>query len=386
MTAIEPRSGPAAALAIATGRPIVSTMGVEEEFLLVDRLTRAPVARAGPVIEAATPALGELVQAEFYRCMVEVCTRPTTTATDLRTQLTFLRAAVAEAARSAQCLLIASGTPPVPPTAPIPVTDTPRYRRMARHFGALVDGRLGVVCGCHIHVGTADRAQALFLANRVRPWLPALQALAVNSPFSGGLDTGYASWRALEFGRWPTAGPTPLLDAVSYEETAEALVASGTLLDRRMIYWFARPSEHQPTIEFRVTDSNADLDTTVLVALLLRGLCATFLGQAEEGRPPPDVSVARLREAHRYAAQYGPTGFALDPFTGEQVPAQALIGALIRTAGPGLRAAGDEAEVHRLLGALRRKGCGAARQRAALRRTDRLRDVVDHLADLTIHP
>ncbi|GHI82505.1 MULTISPECIES: carboxylate-amine ligase [Streptomyces] len=394
MTIIEPRSrsvdvpgfgpeyAPMAALAM-TGRPVVSTLGVEEEFLLVDRLTRAPVARAGPVIDAASPVLGDLVQEEFYRCMVEVCTRPATSAADVRAQLRSLRAAVADAARAADCLLVASGTAVVPPAAPVPVTDTPRYRRMARRFDALVDGRLGVVCGCHIHIGTADRAQALFLANHVRAWLPAVQALAVNSPFAGGLDTGFASWRALEFGRWPTVAPSPLLDPVSYERTAEALVASGTLMDRRMIYWFARPSEHQPTIEFRVADTNADLDTTLLVALVLRGLCATLLAHAEEGRPPPDISVACLREAHRYAARYGPAGYALDPFTGEHVPAQAQIAALLRAASPGLRAAGDEPEVHRLLDALRRKGSGAARQRAALRRANRLRDVVDDLAELT---
>ncbi|MFI7356058.1 glutamate--cysteine ligase [Streptomyces avidinii] len=391
MTATEPRSLPAGVLGLRPGPalaapagPVVSTMGVEEEFLLVDRLTGAPVPRAGPVIREASYLLGDLVQSEFYRCMIETCTRPTIDATDLRAQLHRLRVTVADAACASHCLLVASGTPVVPPTAPIPVTDTPRYRGMARHFGALVDGRLGIVCGCHVHVGTADRAQALFLANHVRPWLPALQALAVNSPFAGGLDTGYSSWRALEFGRWPTAGPAPLLDPAAYEETAEALVASGVLMDRRMIYWFARPSEHQPTIEFRVTDTNADLDTTLLVALLLRGLCATFLARADEDPPPPGISVARLSEAHRCAARYGAAGFALDPFTGDHVPARALIEALVRTAGPGLRAAGDEAEVDRLLDALRSKGTGADRQRAALRRAGRLRYVVDELADLTI--
>ncbi|MEU8942926.1 MULTISPECIES: carboxylate-amine ligase [Streptomyces] len=369
----------------AADRAVVPTLGVEEEFLLVDRLTRAPVPRAGPVIEAASHFLGDLVQEEFYRCMVEVCTRPATTATDVRAQLALLREAAAQAARASDCLLVASGTAVVPPDAPVPVTDTPRYRRMARQFGALVDGNLGIVCGCHVHVGAADRAQALFLANHVRPWLPALQALTVNSPFAGGVDTGFASWRCVEFGRWPTAEPSPLLDSASYEESAAALVDSGILMDRRMIYWFARPSEHHPTVEFRVADTNADLDTTVLAALLLRGLCATLLAQAEERRPPPDVPVPRLRDAHRYAAQYGPTGLALDPFTGERVPARSLITALVAAAAPGLRAAGDEAEVHRLLGALLRKGTGAARQRAALHRSGGrgLRAVVDHLADLT---
>ncbi|MFD4927121.1 glutamate-cysteine ligase family protein, partial [Streptomyces goshikiensis] len=94
----------------AADRAVVPTLGVEEEFLLVDRLTRAPVPRAGPVIEAASPFLGDLVQEEFYRCMVEVCTRPATTATDVRAQLALLREAAAQAARASDCLLVASGT------------------------------------------------------------------------------------------------------------------------------------------------------------------------------------------------------------------------------------------------------------------------------------
>lgn len=358
-------------------------MGVEEEFILVDRLTRAPVARAGPVIEAASATLGEQVQAEFYRCMVEVCTEPAAISSDLRAQLASLRATVAEAALESQCLLIASGTAVVPPPDPVPVTDTPRYRRMARQFGALVDGSLGIVCGCHVHIGTADRAEALFLANHVRPWLPAVQALAVNSPFAGGTDSGFASRRYREFGRWPTVGPAPLLDVDGYENTAEALVASGILMDRRMIYWFARPSEHHPTVEFRVADINADLDTTVLVALLLRGLCAGFLAQADAGLPPPAVPTARLEAAHCYAARYGSTGLGLDPFTGDEVPAQALTSALVTAAAPGLTAAGDLHEVDRLLTGLRDKGSGADRQRSAFGLTGRLPGVVDHLADLT---
>ncbi|MFJ4776021.1 glutamate--cysteine ligase [Streptomyces sp. NPDC088762] len=363
--------------------PVVSTMGVEEEFFLVDRLTREPVARAGPVIQAAAPVLGDLVQDEFYRCMVEVCTRPSASATDLRAQLAALRATLVGAAREADCALMASGTAVVPPREPVPVTDTPRYRRMAQRFGALVDGGLSVVCGCHVHIGTADRAQALLLANHVRPWLPALQALAVNSPFSGGIDSGFASWRCLEFGRWPTAGPAPLLDTAAYEDTADALVSSGILMDRRMIYWFARPSEHHPTVEFRVADTSADLDTTVLVALLLRGLCAAVLSRAEAGRPPPAIGARQLRAAHGYAARYGSGGLALDPFTGEEVPAQALIGALVMAAAPGLTAAGDLDEVDRLLTALRQRGSGADRQRATFHRTGRLRGVVDHLTEVT---
>lgn len=360
------------------------TMGVEEEFFLVDRSTRAPVARAPQVLAALAGRLGPQVQSEFYACQIELCTLPARTGADLRGQLAALRAAAARAAGEAGCLLVAAGTPVLPPTTPIPVTDEPRYQRMAGYYGDLVDGRVGMVCGCHVHIGTLDLPGALELANRIRPHLPAVQALAANSPFVGGRDSGCASWRSVEFGRWPTAGPAPSLDPAGYEQAADDLVRSGILLDRKMIYWFARPSEHVPTLEIRIADVNADLDTTVLLALLIRGLCAAGLAESgPRGSAPPDIPAGRLWSAHRYAAHYGHRGDGLDPLTGETVPARTLTSALLRRAGPGLEAAGDLAEVRRLLAALAARGDGAAVQRALYRRTGCLDAVVDGLAATT---
>ncbi|MEV6655001.1 glutamate--cysteine ligase [Streptomyces sp. NPDC051219] len=381
----EPQAGPGPVpTGVATGEILVPTIGVEEEFLLVDSRSRAPVARAAQVIETAERVLGDQVQAEFYRAQVEVCTRPTASCGDLRGQLAGLRAMAGRAAREADCLLVASGTAVVPPQQPLPVTDTSRYRRMAALCGALVDGSAGVTCGCHVHIGTADRAEALLLANHLRPWLPTLQALMTNSPFSCGRDTGYASWRSVQFGRWPTAEPPPLLDLAGYEESAETLVTSGILLDRRMIYWFARPSEHVPTLEVRVADVAADLDTTLLYAALVRGLAATLLAEARRpGARPPDVPVTRLHAAHWHAARYGTAGPFLDPLTGRHVPVHELMNALLERATPGLRAAGDLELVRRLFARRCRLGSGADHQRAVYRRRGGLRDVVDNLAEVT---
>ncbi|MEV7524338.1 YbdK family carboxylate-amine ligase [Streptomyces sp. NPDC091371] len=359
-------------------------MGVEEEFFLVDPRTGAPVPRAPRVIEAAAALIGPQAQSEFYSCQLEVCTQPTASRADLRDQLAALRQTAGLAARDAGCLLVGSGTAVIPPADPIPVSDDPRYRRMARYYRAVVDGRLGPVCGCHVHIGTLDRPQVLDLANRLRPYLPALQALAVNSPFAGGLESGFAGWRSVEFGRWPTAGPAPVLDPLGYERTADGLVSSGILLDRAMIYWFARPSEHVPTLEIRIADSNADLDTTVLLALLTRGLCTALMAEsATEDRPPPNVPTGRLRAAHLFAARYGRHGEGLDPFTGDTVPAHRLTSRLLGRAAPGLEATGDLAEVERLLDGVRRHGTGADRQRAVHERTGSLHTVVDHLASIT---
>ncbi|MFC9819619.1 YbdK family carboxylate-amine ligase [Streptomyces erythrochromogenes] len=359
------------------------TMGVEEEFLLVDRRTGRPMARGPRVVEAAIPILGGRAQTEFFGPQVEVCTRPTATLAVLRSELALLRGVMAEAAAGEGCLLVATGTPAVPPGRPLTVTPGERYERMAARWSSLVGGYDGMVCGCHIHVGVTGHAQALALANHMRPWLPTLQAIAANSPFSLGRDTGWASHRSVEWARWPGVGPAPLLDEAGYERLAGRLVRTGTLLDRRMIYWHARPSERVPTLEIRVCDVNADLDVVVLLTALVRGLATSLLPDIGSGRPPPALPIRRLQAAHALAAQRGLLGEGLDPARGVHVPAVVLAEGLLNLAAPGLAATGDLDLTAELLERLQRSGGGAASQRTAHLRRGRLTDVVDELARTT---
>ncbi|MGZ9935232.1 carboxylate-amine ligase [Streptomyces sp. NC-S4] len=359
------------------------TVGVEEEFLLVDRRTGLPVARGPHAVRAATAVLGDQVQTEFFGAQVEVCTRPTADLAQLRSELALLRRVMGEAAAGEGCLLVASGTPVVPPESPPTVTPGERYGRMAARWPSLVGSHDGMVCGCHIHVGVTGRGQALALANHMRPWLPTLQALAANSPFSLGRDSGWASRRSVEYARWPGVGPAPLLDEAGYERLADHLVKTGTLLDRRMIYWYARPSEHVPTLEIRVCDVNADLDVVLLLTALVRGLATALLLDIGDGRPPPDVPARRLHAAHRLAARHGPAGEGLDPAGGGPVPALTLAERLLARAAPGLAAAGDLELAEELFRRVRSRGGGAARQRAAYLRRGRLDDVVGALVRAT---
>ncbi|MER7769478.1 glutamate--cysteine ligase [Kitasatospora sp. NPDC096140] len=360
------------------------TVGVEEEFLLVDRRTRLPAERAPQVIADAAGELGEQVQAEFFPVQVEVCTRPATRLDELAADLVHLRAVVAAAAAEAGCLLVASGTPVLSNPRPGRVTDDPRYREMAARYRSVVDGYGGALCGCHVHVGTVSRGRALALANHLRPWLPVVQALTVNSPFAEGRDSGFASWRSVRWARWPTVGPAPVLDEEQYESVVAALVRSGVLLDRRMVYWYARPSEHVPTLEVRVADVNADLRTVLLLAALLRGLTTVLLDEIDEGRPAPACPAGLVRDAHWQAARTGVAGDGIDPLTGRLTPMAALADRLLERAAPGLAAAGDLTAVETALGRIHRRGTGADRQRRALRRHGRLTAVVDELAALTL--
>ncbi|WP_405018007.1 glutamate--cysteine ligase [Kitasatospora sp. NBC_00070] len=370
-----------------SGSGQVPTIGVEEEFLLADRHSRAAVGAAPTVLKAAAELLGDQVGGELFPTMVETRTVPVHTLAQLRDELLRLRTGVAAAADRADCRAVASGTMVIPSATRLDVSDHDRYRRMVAEYGPLVHGDQGAgVAGCHIHLGVPDRESGVQLANHLRPWLPTLQAIAANSPFHDGRDTGYAGWRTLRWAQFPGAGPTPLCaDAAEYDALLDRLVDSGLLLDRRMAYWHARPSERFPTVEIRVCDVNADAGVVVLLAGLARALATVLLAEVARGVRPPQVPDLLLRAAHWRAARDGLPGAGIDLTTGAPAPAVELVERLLRRIAPGLAAAGDTATVHSLWTELRRDGGGAERQRAAHRRRYDLRDVVDAVT-LPAHP
>ena len=370
---------------VAAGRCAVPTVGVEEEFLLVDTVSRTAVPCAPAVLARARALFGpDQVQAELFSTQVEIASRPCSGLADLRADLYRLRRGVADAARVVGCRPVASGTAVLQAAVPVGVTDEPRYRRLADTFGPAAQAQKEGVCGCHVHVGIDDRNEAVQVGNMLRPWLPVLGAIAANSPFRHGRDSGYASTRALIWSNWPTAGPAPYFaSAKAYDALVDVLVDSGMLLDRRMVYWYTRLSEHCPTLEIRVADVNADLNTVVLLSALVRGLCGALLSRVRAGGPAPAVSDELLNAAHWRAAHDGLDGLGLDLVARRLRPVWELVEQLVEQAAPGLEAAGDGGTVLSLLERLRRLGGGTARQRAAYGRRGELFDVVDDLAAAT---
>lgn len=359
------------------------TFGVEEEFLLVDAESRVAVGRSDDVIARAREELGEQIESEFYLSQLETHSEPCATADELRRDLARCRQVTARAARLERCLLVASPCA-VLTRRPLPIRDYGRYLRIAELLGPVLTGADCEISGCHVHLGSLDRGEALALSAALRPWLPPLQALAANAPFAAENDTGWASRRGLSYGRWPTVGPAPVLDERGYDKTVAELVSTGIILDPAMLYWYARPSERFPTLEIRVADVNSDLETTVLLAVLLRALATVLL--AGSVRRPRAVAIddERLAENHYRAARYGMSARLFDPSTRRDRPVPALLDALLGYAEPALEAHGDlpfaATTLHRLL----HEGGGAGRQRAAFARTGSWTDLVDHLARETI--
>lgn len=354
------------------------TFGVEEEFLLADRHSRFSAARGDEVIADAGRVLGERVSTEFCSSQLETRSEACGTAAALYRDLAHARRTAAEAAARADCMLVASPCA-ILSHRPPPIRPDGRYRLIAEHLGPFLATTTCELNGCHIHLGSFSRGEALELSSRMRAWLPVFQALAANSPFAEGCDRGCASCRSLEYGRWPTVGPAPILDEDGYARHSEELVANGTVIDHKMIYWYSRPSEHLPTLEIRVADANADLRTIVMLAVLVRALATVLL---EDGDRPAYEAIdeAHLVENHRRAARHGLAGTLFDSATASEQPVPDLVRALVARARPALEAAGETDFVVHTLRRILRDGNGAYRQCAVYANTHSLADVVDHLA------
>ncbi|MFE3765428.1 glutamate--cysteine ligase [Streptomyces sp. NPDC059104] len=358
------------------------TCGIEEEYLLVDATTFRPAPFAREV-RALAAAEGVDAHAEGTLYQVEVATAASGDLLELRDELLRSRRVLGDAAAAHGCRLVAAALPVLPPEGPLRLNfDLLRRRDRHERFGLLSETLAS--CGQHVHVGTLGVADAVRASNTIRRWVPALIAMSANSPFWNGRDTGHASWRTMAWSSWPSAGPPPYLTSVEhYEQCVRTLIESGAALDVKMVYWDVRPSSGWPTVETRALDVTADLDVSVALAALCRALVESALREHAEGVRHPACPEELLRLARWRACRDGLEGETLDPRTGRETPARALVEGLVEHLAPLLAATGDLAHVTAAVERLRLRGSGAARQRAAFERRGRPEDVVRLLAEET---
>lgn len=354
----------------------VPTVGVEEEFLLLDRTSGRTVAVGGSVLRAAEDGAAEdenTVTGELQREQVETGTRPCRDLSELAREVRRCRGQVGEAADAVGVDVAPLATSPQ--WADPSVSPARRYRRMVDAFG--LTGGEQLTCGCHVHVGTGSEDEAVAVLDRIRPWLAPLLALSANSPYWQGIDTGYASYRSQVWGRWPTTGPTgPFGTAAGYRAAVRSLLDTDTVLDEGMLYFDARVSRSHPTVEIRVPDVCRDADDTVLLAALVRGLVSTAADEWRAGRAPDPVSAGVLRLAAWRAGRSGLDDHLVDPATWRPAAAADVVARLVDHVSPALEQAGDLAVVRELVASVLRRGTGAARQREVRARTGDLRAVV----------
>jgi YbdK family carboxylate-amine ligase len=358
------------------GAVVGRTLGVEEEFHLVDPDTMEMT--PGPRASAAALAgdAGERVHPEIATTQLEIATGICTSLEQVRAELVAARREAAAAAERDGLLLLPASTHPWNSWHTMPVTPGERYEAMVDRWAGLA--RQQDICGCHVHVGIPDLDTAVAVLDRTRPYVPVLLAMTCSSPFHDGVDTGYESWRTLWWTRFPHAGaPEPLGDADGYRRVLAGLVASGVVADGSHLYWDVRPSARLPTIEFRLADVCTTLDDTVLHAALVRSLVRVLAARAQRGEPVPELRPELLRAARWRAARSGLTGPLFDPLRGELVDPREAVGALLAELEEDLTEAGEWDEVTARVQDLLGRGTSAARQRSTWLRTGDRRAVAE---------
>jgi glutamate---cysteine ligase / carboxylate-amine ligase len=359
------------------------TLGVEEEYQVIDPETRALCPGAEDVLRRARRTLGEdRVVPELRASQLEVLTPVCRTLSEVRGELSRLRWGVIRAAEEAGVRIAAASTHPFSHWQDQPITAGERYEKILDRERRMAEEQ--VVFGFHVHVGLSDREAAVQTMNRARLWLAPLLALSANSPFWMGEDTGYASYRTQIWGWLPTAGPPgPFSSLAEHDALVESLVATGGAMEANQIYWDMRLPQKLETVEIRVCDVCSSIDEAVMLAGLCRALVRTCHKGAEEEKPYPEVRPEILRAAHWVASRYGLGADLVDVEAGHLAPAKEVIEKLLAFTRRALEEHGDWKEVSVLVGDTLKRGNGAVRQCQVYERSGKLGDVVDALIEDT---
>jgi glutamate---cysteine ligase / carboxylate-amine ligase len=281
------------------------TLGLEEEFFLVERWTLNLVAQPPRLLfEECKAEFGSQMSAEYLRSQVEINTKICTTMSEARGDLIHLRRGLARIAGRHGLAPIAAATHPYARWSEQFVTDKPRYQRLAHELQAV--GNRMAVCGLHVHVGIENNEMRIALMNRLRCYLPHLLALSTSSPFWQGQKSGLKSFRTSINDSTPRSGiPEAFASWADYEDAVNSAVRAGLIEDATRIWWDIRPSAHYPTLELRVMDVCPLIEDCLCIAALYRCLCRYFCRQFRNGTPQSEHSLFLLNESRWRAARYG---------------------------------------------------------------------------------
>ena len=366
------------------------TMGIEEEYLLVDAESGV-LARDVPetLISDCVDELGDQVTTEFLRAQVEIGTRVCRRVGEAREDLKRLRGGVARIAARYSLAPIACSTHPFGDWREQDYTHKERYEGLARDHQAVA--RRLLICGMHVHIGIEDEETRIDLLNQAKYFLPHLLCLTTSSPFWLGRDTGLNSYRLTVFDSLPRTGlPDRLQSWSEYERLVRHMTSSGLLEDGTKIWWDLRPSARYPTLEMRICDVCPDFEDALSVAALfqciLRMLFRLRLSN-QSWREYPNI----LIEENRWLAQRFGTRSELVDFGKRQLISYAeLLDELLELVREDAEALDCLAEVERTRG-IAACGTSADRQRSVFREAggeasaDRaLKAVVSDLVEQTV--
>jgi carboxylate-amine ligase len=367
------------------------TLGIEEEYFLVDLETRDLAANPPEALmHACRELLGEHVTPEFRRCQIEVGTPVCHSITEARAQIALFRKTIAAEAKRHGMGLMAASTHPFADWSTQLTTDKERYAKLQEDLRTVAERLL--ISGMHVHVGVPDEDLRIDLHGQLVYFLPHLLALSVSSPFWRGRNTGLKSYRASIAVELPRAGlPQTFASASEYRRMVDLLVKLGRIEDASKIWWDLRPSARFPTLEMRITDVCTRLDDGVAIAAVFQSTVQMLISLKRKNQRWRQYLPAMIAENRWLAQRNGVFGELIDFGRAEAVPFADLAEEIVALVGEEAEKLGCRAEVEHIR-TIAARGTSADRQLAIYAETieaggsekEALMAVVDHLMTETL--
>ena len=363
------------------------TLGIEEEYLLVDLDSLALVEVPDALMEDCKAALADQVSPEYLQCQIEVGTGVCADIGAAREDLRHLRATIADCAAKYNAAPIAASCHPFADWKQQHHTDKERYNQLRQDLGGVV--RRMLICGMHVHVGLNDDALRADLLGQMSYFLPHLLALSTSSPFWQGEDTGLASYRLTVFDNLPRTGLPPNIDSWDeYQRSVDALVDLGLIEDSTKIWWDLRPSHRFPTLETRICDVSPRLEDTLALAAVNQCLLRMLWRLRTRNQRWRRYDQFLISENRWRAQRYGIDEGLIDFGRGEIVPMAELIEELIdilEEDAAALRCTSELDHVRTILSrgtsSTRQRAVRAASEAAGADHEAQMRAVVSHLIE-----
>jgi glutamate---cysteine ligase / carboxylate-amine ligase len=355
------------------------TLGVEEEYMVTDPVTRELKSHQQRIVHEGQKLLKHKVKAEMHQAVVEVGTDICKDVDEAFEDVANLRKTIGGIAGSLDLRLGASGTHPFSNWEMQHITDQTRYSEIVKELQDAA--RSNLIFGLHVHVGIESRQMAMHIANAARYFLPHIYALSTNSPFWEGRITGYKSYRTKVFEKFPRTGIPDAFESIdAYENYIKLLVKTNCIDNARKIWWDIRVHPVYNTIEFRICDIPLTTQETITIAGLFQALCAKLYKLHLQNLSFTSYSRLLINENKWRASRYGLDGSLIDFAKETEVNTRILIYELLDFVDDTLSHLGSRNAVgytHKIL----EQGTGADKQLKVYEQTASLMDVVDYIED-----
>jgi carboxylate-amine ligase len=360
------------------------TIGIEEEFQVIDPMTRELRSHVAEIFEQGREVLKGRLKPELHQPVVEIGTEVCRDIHAARRDVTATRAYLARLARDNGLRIAAAGTHPFSHWATVGITGgNPRYERLVEELQMVA--RANLIFGLHVHIGVEDREAQIRIMNQARYFLPHILALAVNSPFWLGRDTGWMSYRSKVFDKFPRTNIPDFFGSWGdFREYVDLLVKTGCVIDGRQIWWDVRPHMLYPTLEYRICDIPMRVDETLAIAALFQAVTAKLWKLMSGNLTFRPYRRALIMENKWRAARWGLGGRLIDFGKEEEVPVRGLIGELLEFVDDVVDEL-DSRDAIASVATILERGSGADRQLAVYRETGDLKAVMDYVVAETEH-